>query len=155
MSEQGFTLTSPVLVSDGLFPASHTCEGDNTPPPLEWLHPPEETQSFALILDDPDAPSGTFTHWVLFDIPGTAQQLPHNGETPGISGRNDFQQDGYGGPCPPPNHGQHRYYFHLFALDVESLGLSLGVRRREVEYAMQGHVLDQTTLMGRFERRTG
>jgi Raf kinase inhibitor-like YbhB/YbcL family protein len=155
MTRQGFTLTSPAFVRDGLITPVFTCDGENTSPPLDWMHSPEAARSFVLIVDDPDAPSGTFTHWVLFDIPADTKSLPGEVSDIGIKGRNDFQQVGYGGPCPPPNHGRHRYYFKLFALDVQSLKLAAGATRDEVEAAMEGHVLDQAELMGRYERKTG
>lgn len=155
MAEQGFTLTSPAFIPDGAIPTALSCDGQNRSPELNWMHPPDGTRSFVLIADDPDAPSGTFTHWVLFDIPGNAQQLPSDASGVGVSGRNDFQEVGYGGPCPPPNHGEHRYYFRLYAVDVESMDLPEGATRDEVEKKMQGHVLDQAELMGRFERTTG
>ncbi len=154
MGEQGFTLTSPDFGTDSPIPRKLTCDGANNSPALEWMHPPKGTQSFALIVDDPDAPDGTFTHWVLFDIPADAAGIPTGGKI-GTSGRNDFQQEGYGGPCPPPNHGDHRYFFKLFALDVESLDLDPGARKPEVENAMKGHILDQTELMGRYRRDPG
>lgn len=155
MTEHGFTLTSSAFTADGAIPATFTCDGEDTSPELKWLHPPDATRSFALIVDDPDAPNGTFTHWVLFDIPSDAQSLPSGASNIGVDGRNDFQKDGYGGPCPPPNHGQHRYFFKLFALDIESLNLSAGALRQEVEEAMEGHILERTELMGRYERTAG
>lgn len=155
MSEQGFTLTSPSFVPDGLISATFTCDGENTSPELKWIHAPDGTRSFALIVDDPDAPNGTFTHWVLFDIPADTKHLRGEVSDIGVKGRNDFQQVGYGGPCPPPNHGQHRYYFRLYALDVDSLQLPAGASRPEVETAIEGHILDQAELMGRYERTTG
>jgi Raf kinase inhibitor-like YbhB/YbcL family protein len=154
MAEQGFTLTSPAFVSDGLIPAIFTCDGENKSPELHWIHPPDGTKSFVLIVDDPDAPNGTFTHWVLFDIPATMDHLPTVASDVGVSGRNDFQQDGYGGPCPPPNHGQHRYFFKLFALKADSLNLQQGASRAEVEQAVKEHLLEKTELMGRYERTT-
>jgi Raf kinase inhibitor-like YbhB/YbcL family protein len=119
MPEQGLTLLSPAFPPDSMIPAPLTCDGDNKSPELEWVHPPEATRSFALIVDDPDAPDGTFTHWILFDIPPDLNHLPGDASDIGLHGRNDFQHASYGGPCPPPNHGQHRYYFKLFALDVQ------------------------------------
>lgn len=154
MAEQGFTLTSSSVPTDGVIPAVFTCDGDNVSPDLTWMHPPEQTRSFALIVDDPDAPNGTFTHWVLFDIPAETKELPLGVTGVGVDGRNDFQQDRYGGPCPPPNHGKHRYYFRLYALDAETLKLQPGAPRAEVEAAMQDHILDQAELMGRYERTT-
>ena len=155
MTEQGFTITSTAFVPDAIIPAGFTCDGDNLSPHLQWIHPPEGTQSLALILDDPDAPNGTFTHWLLADIPAAADQLPEGKAKIGVPGRNDFQQDAYGGPCPPPNHGEHRYYFKLHALDVESLDLKPAFTREEMEKAMEGHVLEVTEVMGRYERKTG
>lgn len=155
MPLQGFTLTSPDFVPDGVIPTVATCDGKNTSPELKWLHAPEGTRSYVLIVDDPDAPSGTFTHWVLFDIPSDVQSLGAGEKNVGIQGRNDFEHEGYGGPCPPPNHGQHRYFFKLHALDIASLGLQPAVDRKSVEQAMEGHVLTETMLMGRYSRTTG
>lgn len=155
MSEKGFTLTSPAFVPDGIIPAAFTCDGENTSPELQWMHAPDGARSFVLIVDDPDAPNGTFTHWVLFDIPADTTHLRGEVSGVGVKGRNDFHQVGYGGPCPPPNHGQHRYYFRLYALKVESLQLPAGASRPEVETAVKGHILDQAELMGRYERTTG
>jgi Raf kinase inhibitor-like YbhB/YbcL family protein len=155
MSEQGFTLTSPAFVPDGDIPHGFTCDGKNKSPELRWMQAPSSTRSFALIVEDPDAPSGTFTHWVLFDIPAEATGIGQGGSGMGIAGGNDFHHAGYGGPCPPPNHGKHRYYFRLYALDTASLELAKGASRAAVDEAMQGHVLAETFLMGRYERRTG
>ena len=109
-----------------------------------------------LIVDDPDAPSGTFTHWVLFDIPGTTLSLTEAqkaGGGVGVSGKNDFSKTGYGGPCPPRGHGAHRYYFTLSALDTDKLGLAAGASRHQVEAKMRGHVVGTAKLMGKYERR--
>lgn len=155
MVEQGFTLTSSAFVPDGLIPATFTCDGQNQSPELRWIHPPRDVQSFALIVDDPDAPDGTFTHWVLFDIPASAAGLAAGASNVGVQGRNDFEHSGYGGPCPPANHGEHRYFFKLYALDVASLNLSEGSSRGDVENALQDHIIEKTELMGRYERRAG
>jgi hypothetical protein len=151
MAEQGFTLNSSAFRNGGVIPATFTCDGEDVSPPLDWLHPPDRTTSFALILIDPDAPNGTFTHWVLWDIPAPTRGL-ERGYAAGTAGRNDFQGAGYGGPCPPANHGDHRYFFRLYALDIGSLGLAAGTRRDEVEEAMRGHILGQAELMGRYKR---
>ena len=145
------TLKSPSFEAGGLIDAHHTCDGRNVSPELQWTAVPEGARSFALIIEDPDAPSGTFTHWVLFDIPGDVHSLAVESDV-GVAGRNDFQQSGYGGPCPPPGHGQHRYYFRLYALDVAGLGLPEGARREEVESTMEGHIIAEAELMGRFSR---
>ncbi len=147
-----FRVVSPAFAHGGIIPATYTCDGPNRSPALLWSGAPAGSQSFALIMDDPDAPGGTFTHWVVFDILGASSELPE-GLRPrqvGTSGRNDFGRVGYGGPCPPS--GTHRYYFTLFSLDVSSLRLAEGARRVDVERAMQGHVLDRTQLMGRYGR---
>jgi hypothetical protein len=125
-------------------------------PALEWNDPPGATQSFALIADDPDAPVGTWVHWVLFDLPANARTLGQN--VPKIEqladgsrqGRNDFGKIGYGGPCPPRGK-PHRYFFKLYALDTK-LNLKPGVTKKDVERAMQGHVLAQGEWMGRYSR---
>src|SRR5262249_15565693 len=103
---------------------------------------------------DPDAPRGTFTHWLRYDIPADARELPAGDKETGVSGENDFQANGYGGPCPPPSHGAHRYFFRLFALGVDSLGVRQGAKRSEIEQAMQGHIVGQTELMGKYIRHT-
>lgn len=125
-------------------------------PDLTWTAPPAGTQSFALIADDPDAPVGTWTHWVLYDLPAQTTVLPEGvskvDEVPsgGRQGRNDFRKIGYGGPCPPPGK-PHRYFFKLYALD-RMLNLKPGSDKQEVEQAMQNHVLGKAELMGKYQR---
>jgi Raf kinase inhibitor-like YbhB/YbcL family protein len=144
-----FTLSSPAFRHDSTVPVTFTCDGDDVPPPLSWSGTPNDTRSFALILDDPDAPGGTFTHWLLHDIPPHTTELP---ATPvGKTLRNSFGRSGYGGPCPPRGHGAHRYFFTLYALDVPTLSFR-GKSREDMEKAMQGHVLATARLMGRYER---
>jgi Raf kinase inhibitor-like YbhB/YbcL family protein len=145
-----FTLTTPAFEDGGVIPQQFTCDGDNLPPPLGWSDPPEGTRSFALIMDDPDAPSGTFTHWLLYDIPARVAQMP--GEAVGKSLRNDFGRSGYGGPCPPPGHGPHRYFFTLYAMDVPTQDVK-GESRKSLEDALRGHTLATARLMGIYERR--
>lgn len=147
-----FTFTSPAFADGATIPRRHTCDGENRSPRLTWRDPPTGVRSFALIVDDPDAPSGTFTHWVLFNVPGGSTELPE-AATVGRSGRNDFGKHGYGGPCPPKGHGPHRYVFKLSALDVEALGAAEGAPRKAVEAAMQGHILATVQLVGRYERK--
>ena len=144
-------LHSPDFDAGGDIPQALTCDGEDRSPELRWKNAPENTQSFALIVDDPDAPGGVFTHWVLFDIPADATGLPADTST-GTPGQNDFQNAGYGGPCPPPNDDAHRYIFTLYALDVETLNLERGAKRDAVESAMRDHVLDRTQLMGQYQR---
>lgn len=136
-------------------PKQHTCEGADVSPALEWSGEPAETASFTLIMDDPDAPAGTWNHWLLFDIPATAHSLAQ-GYKPaqlGVSGTSDFGRPGYGGPCPPKGHGPHRYFFRLYAVRAASLGLKPGARRSEIDRALRGQVLAETQYMGRYERK--
>lgn len=150
-------LESKAFKTGSDIPSKFTCDGENVSPELSWSTPPKGTESLALIADDPDAPVGTFVHWVLYDLPGHARQLaegvPATADPPGggRQGTNDFRRIGYGGPCPPPGK-PHRYFFRLYALD-RKLGLAPGARRAEVDQAMQGHVLEQAELMGRYQRR--
>jgi Raf kinase inhibitor-like YbhB/YbcL family protein len=133
----------------------HSCEGADISPTLEWTAAPAETRSFALVVEDPDAPKDVWRHWVLYDV-GPKIQALSQGFRPGrigVSGRNDFGNPGYGGPCPPKGHGPHRYFFRLSALDLPSLGLVAGSKAAEVLEAMKGHVLAEAQYMGRFERR--
>jgi len=151
-----FAISSPGFQNGGDIPKKFTCDGADVSPELHWTSPPGEAQSFALIADDPDAPVGTWTHWVLFDLPRETTSLDENvpkvDEVPtgGRQGRNDFRKIGYGGPCPPPGK-PHRYFFKLYALD-KKLNLKPGASKREVEQAMQGHILAITELMGRYQR---
>jgi Raf kinase inhibitor-like YbhB/YbcL family protein len=147
------TLTTPSFVPGGDIPVHHTCDGNNASPQLTWTGAPQETKSFALIMDDPDAPAGTFTHWVLFDIPAARTDVPADFRdgTFGISGKNQGGTTAYMGPCPPS--GTHRYFFRLMALDVPSLGLGAGASRKQVEEAMAAHVIGTAELIGRYARR--
>jgi len=140
----------------GVIPQRFTCAGADMSPALSWTNPPPRTQSFVLIVDDPDAPAGTWVHWVVYNLPAAARQLPEHvplGEGlagGGEQGVNDFPTRGYGGPCPPPGK-PHRYFFRLFALD-STLDLHAPAHRREVDAAMKGHILAQAELMGTFGR---
>ncbi len=150
-----FHLSIGAFAEGTAIPILQTCEGADVSPGLEWGEAPRETKSFALIVDDPDAPAGTWNHWLLWDIPGSVHALPQ-GFKPGQlgqSGTNDFGKLGYGGPCPPKGHGPHRYFFKLYALDVATLELKPGARRAEIDAALRGHVLAQAEYMGRYERK--
>lgn len=155
-SGTALALHASAFKAGGDIPGKFTCEGANVSPALDWSQPPAGTESFALIVDDPDAPSGTWVHWVVYDLPGSTHRLPEgvpkNGaiEGGGRQGVNDFGDAGYGGPCPPPGK-PHRYFFKLYALD-KPLGLAAGTRKPQVESAMQGHVLAHSELVGRFKR---
>lgn len=151
-----FELTSSAFKEGALIPKKYTCEGQDLSPPLRWNNPPTGTRSFVLIADDPDAPAGTWVHWVIFNIPidtrGLAEGLPAQ-ETlanDGLQGLNDFKRIGYGGPCPPPGN-PHRYYFRLYALDRE-LNVKPRATKAQVVDATKGHVLAEAQLMGRFGR---
>ncbi len=148
-----FKLGSSAFTDGASVPARFTCDGENRSPHLDWAGAPAAAQSFVLIVDDPDAPVGTFTHWVLFDVPGDVHSLAEGQKGVGRGGRNDFSKMGYGGPCPPKGHGPHRYFFTLSALDVVSLGLAEGASRQQVEAKMQGHVVGTAKLMGKYERK--
>lgn len=148
-------ITTRAFVPGGKIPGKYTCDGLDVSPPLAWTSVPEGTKTFALICDDPDAPMGTWVHWVLFNLPADIQELPENIpperelESGAKQGMNDFRKIGYGGPCPPG--GTHRYYFKLYALDTE-LDLEVGATKRELLKAMEGHILAEGQLMGRYER---
>jgi Raf kinase inhibitor-like YbhB/YbcL family protein len=131
-------------------PRRYTCEGDNLSPPLRWANVPDGTESLALVVDDPDAPRGVFTHWIAWGIDPGSGRLGEGEPAPG-EGRNDFGVTGYRGPCPPPGHGPHRYLFRLYALDAEP-ELGSGASKAELERAIEGHVLTSADLMGTYER---
>lgn len=148
---------SSTAFKDGEYiPARHTCKGQNASPPLAFSGIPEKARSLALILDDPDAPQRTFTHWVIFNLPpgsrGLAEGMPTKGQLAGsaLQGKNDAGSLGYHGPCPPPGK-PHRYYFKLYALD-RLLDLKAGVGKTDLLRAMEGHVLAEAQLMGLFQR---
>jgi Raf kinase inhibitor-like YbhB/YbcL family protein len=150
-----FRLSSPAFAEGGTIPRLHTCEGADLAPALEWSGEPAGTASFALVVDDPDAPVGTWNHCLLWDLPASTHALPQGFKAgqAGQSGVNDFGKLGYGGPCPPKGHGPHRYFFRLYALKVPSLGLRWGAKRAELNRALQGLVLAEAQYMGRYERR--
>lgn len=143
-----FRLSSAAFADGANIPPQYTCDGSDAPPPLSVHDVPQGTRSFALIMDDPDAPRGTFVHWLAYDIPtdGTFDA------TRGRTLRNGFGRDGYGGPCPPPGHGPHRYHFTLYAVDVPSLTVK-GKTRRDLEAALEGHTGATAKLTGRYERK--
>jgi Raf kinase inhibitor-like YbhB/YbcL family protein len=149
-------VTSPAFQEGQTIPLQYTCDGDSISPPLNWEAVPEGTQSIALILDDPDAPGGTFVHWVLYDLPADLEGLPENlpaGKGLPIGGEegvNSTKKTGYAGPCPP--RGTHRYFFKVYALDTK-LNLPAGETKERLLEAMEGHILGQGQLMGRYKRR--
>jgi Raf kinase inhibitor-like YbhB/YbcL family protein len=148
-------IKSPAFKEGDSIPAKYTCDNLDISPPLEWSDGPAGTKTFALICDDPDAPRGTWVHWVVYNLPGTLKGLPENlpkSETlPDMTrhGKTDFGSIGYGGPCPPS--GTHRYYFKIYALD-SVIGMKPGLTKSELLKAIEGHILDQGQLMGRYKR---
>ncbi len=148
-------LISSAFEEGGSIPSKYTCDGPDVSPPLGWSNVPDQAVSLALILDDPDAPAGTWVHWVIYDIPvneaGLSDEIPPRREleSGARQGTNDFDNIGYGGPCPPG--GSHRYYFTLYALD-EHLNLPPGRTKAKLLEAMEGHILDEAQLMGTYAR---
>jgi len=152
----GFELKSSAFAPSGMIPRKHTCDGSDLSPALEWTGVPDGTRTLALICDDPDAPMGTWVHWVLYNLPGDESGLPE-GISPtetieqgALQGINDFGRIGYGGPCPPPGK-PHRYSFRLYALD-EKVSLAPGASKRDLMRALENHILGQAELMGKYGR---
>ena len=154
--EMTLTVSSSAFHEGAEIPARYTCEGQDISPPLNWSEPPAGTKSIALIVDDPDAPGGVFTHWVLFNLPSQttelAEAMPAQAELPSGAqqGKTDFGRAGYGGPCPPPGR-PHRYQFTVYALD-QTLDLKAGASKGELLSAMSGHILAQGRLTGIYQR---
>ena len=146
------SLTSEDFRNGQTIPTRSTCDGADQTPALKWAEPPQGTKSFALVIDDPDAPGGTFRHWGVFDIPASARSIG-GGQKVGTEVSNDFGKRGYGGPCPPKGHGPHHYHFKLFALDVGSLGLDADARISDVERESEKHSVARGELTGTYERR--
>jgi Raf kinase inhibitor-like YbhB/YbcL family protein len=151
-----FEIKSSAFGQNQAIPKKYTCDGSDISVPLTWIDPPQGTSSFAIIADDPDAPRGTWVHWVIYDVPATARDLSEgiaarekldNGSK---QGKNDFGKIGYGGPCPPAGPA-HRYHFKLYALD-RMTGLSTGASKQQLLDAMKGHTLAQAELIGTYKR---
>jgi len=149
-------ITSSAFADGGMIPAKYTCDGADVSPPVQWDAVPDGTKSISLICDDPDAPMGTWVHWVLFNLPADVKVLAENLPTEEIlpngakQGTNDFRRIGYGGPCPPS--GTHRYFFKLYALDVE-LDLQAGAEKGQLLKVMEGHIIGQGQLIGKYKRQ--
>jgi len=147
---------SSAFKEGGMIPQQYACDGEDTSPPLSWESVPEGTRSIAVIADDPDAPGGTFVHWVLYDLPANVRELPESlpkEETPpsgGTQGKNSFGKIGYGGPCPPS--GTHRYFFKVYALNART-NLAPGKSKEDLLETMEGHVLAQGQIMGRYKKQ--
>ena len=152
-----FSLTSPAFHEGGQIPTKYTGDGENISPPLEWLDAPAGTKSFALVVEDPDAPSGTFRHWGLYNIMGERSMLPEGvgrgAKTEKLGkGVNDFGEPRYQGPAPPKGHGTHHYHFKLAALDVEELSRAPKMAAEDVWKAAEKHMLAQADLVGTYSR---
>jgi Raf kinase inhibitor-like YbhB/YbcL family protein len=148
-------LKSSAFNTNDLIPSKYTCDGQDISPALSWDAPPAGTQSLVLIVDDPDAPMGTFVHWVLYNLPPDLQHLPEhvtaaNLPNGALQGKNDFKRTGYGGPCPPG--GTHRYFFKLYAID-QPLTLAAEATKAQVLNVIEGHTLASTELVGRYSRQ--
>lgn len=143
-----FSISSTAFEHEGQIPAKYTCDGEGINPPIRIDHIPDDTQSLVLIVDDPDAPKGTFDHWIVWNI----DPISHIDENsnPGLSGMNSAGKTGYHPPCPPS--GSHRYYFHLYALSIWP-DLDANANRKELEHVMNNHIVSEAVLMGRYERR--
>ena len=149
-TDMSIQITSPAFSEGGSIPDQYTCDGRDISPQLDWSGIPDGTQSLALIADDPDAPLGTWVHWVLYDLSPGLTGLPDAVSGAGTQGKNDFRKLTYGGPCPPKGPA-HRYYFKLYALDT-LLNLKEGASKAEIEKAIQGHILALGQLMGKYGR---
>ena len=151
-----FVLRSPAFEDEARIPDLYTCLSGNLSPPLAWDDVPAGALSFAITCEDPDAPKGTFHHWAIFDIPAYVRELPEgfgNTQHEGIrQAKNDFGTVGYGGPCPPPGHGEHHYRFRIFALRVETLRVDENASCREVAQAASHHIAAEAELTGTFSR---
>jgi Raf kinase inhibitor-like YbhB/YbcL family protein len=145
-----FRISSPAFMDGGRIPRRYTCDGDNVAPPLEWSGAPDGSKSVAITCEDPDAPSGAFTHWVVYDIPVGKHRL-WEGSSLGQAGVNDFGNTGFGGPCPPKQDRAHHYHFRVYALDTDSLGPP-GLSKNDARNAMTGHVLEEAELTGVYKR---
>ena len=144
-------ITSPVFAANGYIPAHYTCDGRDINPPLEIADVPAGAKTLALIVDDPDAPVGMWVHWVVWNISPTTHEIGEDSVPAGASqGKNDWNRNSYGGPCPPS--GVHRYFFKLYALDTR-LSLGTGTTKADLEKAMAGHVLASAEIIGLYKRR--
>jgi Raf kinase inhibitor-like YbhB/YbcL family protein len=153
--EMGIKIESSAFKEGGMIPVKYTCDGEDVSPPLKWGDLPTGTKSIALISDDPDAPVGTWVHWVLYNLPpdvrALSENIPPNKtlENGAVHGNNDFKRVGYGGPCPPG--GTHRYFFKIYAVD-KKIDLAPGASKAQLLKAMEGHILDNGELMGKYKR---
>jgi len=148
--EAKMKITSSAFQGGGNIPSKFTCDGGDSSPPLQIAEIPSGAKSLVLVVDDPDAPSGLFTHWIVWNISPQTNAIAEGSAPKGVQGTSDFGKSDYGGPCPPS--GTHRYYFKIFALDRE-LNLPSGTKRNQLDAALKGHVVAQGELMGRYSRK--
>ncbi len=148
MEMKELKVTSPVFTNNGFIPRHYTCDGEDVNPPLSIEGLPEGTKSLVLVIDDPDAPIGTWDHWIVWNIPPVPKI--EEDSVPGIEGLNDFRRHSYGGPCPPS--GTHRYFFKVYALDI-TLSISQNSRKKDVERTITGHILAKGEIVGLYSRR--
>lgn len=155
--DMNFTISSTAFKDGSTIPKQYTCDGTDISPRISWDGVPAGTSSFVLIMDDPDAPVGTFNHWILYDIPSETRELPEGmSKEPALPGGakqgvTSFRRTGYGGPCPPKGPA-HRYFFSLYALDIPNLGISTSASKEDVENRMKGHIIGKTATMGKYGR---
>ena len=142
-------ISSSAFADGSAIPAKYTCDGSDTSPPLAFADSPSNAKSLALIIDDPDAPGGTFDHWIVWNIPANTTAIAEGKAPQGVAGKNGFGKNGYGGPCPPS--GEHRYFFKLYALDT-TLNLPAASTKSDLETAMKGHTVGQAQMVGKYKR---
>lgn len=142
-------ITSPAFKHEGMIPSEYTCDGDDISPELNIAEVPENANSLVLVCDDPDAPRGTWDHWIVFNIAPSTAKIAKGAEPKGTPGKNSWGNTGYGGPCPPS--GTHRYFFKLYALD-KRLDLPEGASKADIQKAMQGHIIEEAQLMGKYKK---
>lgn len=152
-TETTLLVSSPAFDHGQQIPRRHTCDGDDLSPPIHIAEAPDDTRSYAILMEDPDSPGGTFVHWLAWNLQGDTSEIPEGADIPRMGGRegnNGFRDTGYSGPCPPPG-GAHRYFLRVFALS-DPLELTRGVGRSQLEAAMRGKVLAEGTIMGTYQR---
>jgi Raf kinase inhibitor-like YbhB/YbcL family protein len=147
---KGMKISSSAFADGSSIPAKYTCDGSDTSPPLAFSGLPPNAKSLALVVDDPDAPGGTFDHWIVWNIPPSTTAVAEGQPPQGVMGRNGFRKDAYGGPCPPS--GEHRYQFKLYALD-STINLRPSSSKRDLENAMNGHIIAEAQMVGKYKRR--
>jgi Raf kinase inhibitor-like YbhB/YbcL family protein len=147
--ENPMRVSSPAFAADQSIPSKYTCDGEDLIPPLEFTNVPPNAKALALIVDDPDAPMGTWDHWLIWNIPASTTRVVEGKAPEGVTGRNSWNKNAWGGPCPPDR--EHRYFFRMYALDT-MLNLPPSARKSDLQKAMEGHTVAEAELMGRYDR---